>query len=650
MKKSEPSIRLEIFFALGLLLLGGFSAPAQDEGFPCDDRLYLSKLTTQTSGNIRALRLDSAGVHILPPTDLDIALIGVGYRVADKLIYGIERFNKHIYRVYPDGRVDDLGIPQNFNPAYEFYSGGMSPNGRTLFLIGHDPESGRDKELYSINLDSEPLYAGRVAILSDQPRHIEDFAFDPTTGTVYAYDSRFRTLVNMTLFNGLITNVGFQDLPNVPPFGALFFDSAGELFAFGKHTNSLFRLDKRSGAILEKLKGPGGDHADGCSCPYRLRLEKEAQPPEVFPCGQTTIVYRLFNSAGRAYSNLDFRDSFPPEFTITEIVHKPNFGKIESGVGSNVLHLSFFTSILGKDSIVIRVDVGDYAADVQKSAARLSPLPLALGAFADSDDPKSRTPQDPTAIRVLHGAEIFPDSVLEFCPETPLLLEAPDDGSTFQWSTGETGSAIYVETPGTYWVEATGICGVYRDTVRVQERSEPLTLDLGPDRTVLLGESLTLSAASNGEGLQYRWESTPPGLLSCTSCPNPRLEPLDSVRIRLRITDALGCSAEDELLVRVEPKRQVFAPNVFSPDGDGINDAFFLQGLPGTRVLQLRVFDRWGGLLFEGSGAVNDPAFGWKGRAKNGREAPVGVYLWWAEVEFADGARKTLTGDVLLIR
>ena len=94
--------------------------------------------------------------------------------------------------------------------------------------------------------------------------------------------------------------------------------------------------------------------------------------------------------------------------------------------------------------------------------------------------------------------------------------------------------------------------------------------------------------------------------------------------------------------IQVVPEN-VFAPNAFTPNGDGTNDLFTLladgeEEL--VEVLTLKVFSRWGELVYEGTGPLSST--GWDGRY-NGKECASDVYAWVAEVEFLTGRRITLT-------
>jgi gliding motility-associated-like protein len=94
----------------------------------------------------------------------------------------------------------------------------------------------------------------------------------------------------------------------------------------------------------------------------------------------------------------------------------------------------------------------------------------------------------------------------------------------------------------------------------------------------------------------------------------------------------------------------VFIPNTFSPNGDGHNDVFFVRGRGLDRVKSLRVFDRWGEVVFEKQNfPVNDASVGWDGRYKGADPKP-DVYVYQVEVFCTNGDIIRFDGNVALIK
>lgn len=122
----------------------------------------------------------------------------------------------------------------------------------------------------------------------------------------------------------------------------------------------------------------------------------------------------------------------------------------------------------------------------------------------------------------------------------------------------------------------------------------------------------------------------------------------DEGQYNVTIPSAIGC---DSLIWLDLQHYQVYIPNAFSPNFDGENDRFSIQGGPELmRIQSLQVFDRWGGQVYSARDlAPNDRSLGWDGRL-NGRDAPNGVYLYMAALEMNDGKVRQVSGSVALMR
>jgi gliding motility-associated-like protein len=90
--------------------------------------------------------------------------------------------------------------------------------------------------------------------------------------------------------------------------------------------------------------------------------------------------------------------------------------------------------------------------------------------------------------------------------------------------------------------------------------------------------------------------------------------------------------------------KDVFVPNVFSPNGDGKNDILYIYGNYISKV-DMRIFNQWGQQI----ASITNKANGWDGRHK-GNPQPVGVYVYTAKVELVNGKTITLKGSITLVR
>jgi gliding motility-associated-like protein len=186
--------------------------------------------------------------------------------------------------------------------------------------------------------------------------------------------------------------------------------------------------------------------------------------------------------------------------------------------------------------------------------------------------------------------------------------------------------------------------------VVIGKRPLKFQVGLGAPRDVDPTAPFDLAFQSNGsEPLVINWKASPFITLSCEDCPNPRAVASQSGMVYLTLVDVYGCRVEDSLAIRVAPIREVYIPDAFSPNGDGHNDVFFVQGRSGSKIVVLRIFDRWGGVLFERQDApINLPEYGWDPTLT--KHLMEGVYLFQTVVEFPDGVRKSYQGSFQLLR
>ena len=192
-----------------------------------------------------------------------------------------------------------------------------------------------------------------------------------------------------------------------------------------------------------------------------------------------------------------------------------------------------------------------------------------------------------------------------------------------------------------------------RDTVHaVIDEPEAIVAAAFGDTTVELGSFAPLLVTTNADtsGLLYEW--TPAESLSCSDCAAPLARPGVLTTYTAKITNAGGCTVEAQVTVDVTITRSVFIPSAFSPGGksDETNDKFRVFGGQSVEVIQsIRVFDRWGGLIYQALNMPPDGSEGWDGMV-NGQEAPTGVYVYFTEVKFLDGEVLIYEGDVTLLR
>jgi len=183
-----------------------------------------------------------------------------------------------------------------------------------------------------------------------------------------------------------------------------------------------------------------------------------------------------------------------------------------------------------------------------------------------------------------------------------------------------------------------GTCAAVSDAMIITISPLPV-LDAGADRGVLENTSIILSASAKGSGLHYSW--TPATYLNNDTILNPVCNsPAADILYTITASDNKGCSTSDQVFIKVLKRPEI--PNVFTPNGDGINDKWeirYLASFPGCTV---EIYNRYGQLIFQSEG-YNPP---WDGTVK-GKQLPGGTYYYIINPK---NGLKQITGFVDLIR
>ena len=175
------------------------------------------------------------------------------------------------------------------------------------------------------------------------------------------------------------------------------------------------------------------------------------------------------------------------------------------------------------------------------------------------------------------------------------------------------------------------------------------TLNIGPDLTLSTGSTVHLNPVTqNGPIINWSW--TPSAGLSCTNCPTPILTVKDNSYYVLSVTNNYGCITNDTIFIFVFCKNaQVFIPNAFTPDGDGLNDVLMVRG-KGIFIKTFRIFNRWGELVFEKTNFnPNDLQYAWDGKVR-GVPATPDVFVYTADVICDNGIVYTYKGNTTLLK
>ncbi|MBK7408401.1 MAG: choice-of-anchor L domain-containing protein [Saprospirales bacterium] len=238
------------------------------------------------------------------------------------------------------------------------------------------------------------------------------------------------------------------------------------------------------------------------------------------------------------------------------------------------------------------------------------------------------------------------------------LSASADVPGAFLWSPGgETTSSITVQpsVASDYTVEFTSACFVLSETITV-EVSPGFIVDsliITPSGEVYEGTPLSLEAFTTPSGLLqplYIWllgqDTIGSGVnLNPFATEAPGVEEDGTIATyQVYIIDAIGCDASAALEILVN-NSSFELPNAFTPDNDGSNDRFRLLKNEAVEILEFKVFNRWGQLVYNNE---NGDA-GWDG-TQNGKPAPSDAYAYLILIKMGDGQEVLLKGDVTLLR
>lgn len=215
---------------------------------------------------------------------------------------------------------------------------------------------------------------------------------------------------------------------------------------------------------------------------------------------------------------------------------------------------------------------------------------------------------------------------------------------------------VIFETPGMKVIalevqNAAGCRTTHVDSLLVPCCSEAYFADIGNGLEVQEGTQIVLEGNHNLPGVVRSYSWTPASWFDCPGCPKVTSIPLEqSGFVAVEIQDNVGCMVTDSIYLRLGV-HNIFTPNIFTPNNDGINDRFSLYGNRFVaEILNLRIFNRWGVLVYEASNLLPDAdRSGWDGSFR-GKNAPEGVYVYVARVKLSGGDETLLKGSFTLMR
>ncbi len=173
------------------------------------------------------------------------------------------------------------------------------------------------------------------------------------------------------------------------------------------------------------------------------------------------------------------------------------------------------------------------------------------------------------------------------CNQQTLDLSSNVDASAYLWSEGSTSKQITITKADTYWLQVTdGYACTHTDYIEVYPYDIP-SFNLPPDTLLCSEVSLVLSAPLDDD-FQYLWQD---------GSTDSYLEVDEEGYYWVEVSNLCGTS-KNSIDITYRYCGEPIVPNVFSPNGDGKNDYFHIQGIDGE-VWRLDVYNRWGYKVFE---------------------------------------------------
>ncbi|MFI5171875.1 MAG: gliding motility-associated C-terminal domain-containing protein [Chitinophagales bacterium] len=231
----------------------------------------------------------------------------------------------------------------------------------------------------------------------------------------------------------------------------------------------------------------------------------------------------------------------------------------------------------------------------------------------------------------------LPDTV-QFCTGDQFVYDAGAGVTSYLWENGTIGQTNTATSAGIYWCTITNAIGCATTDSSLVLPLWPLPIvDLGVDTIICLGDELILDATTPNS--TYLWNN---------GTTNPTIVAITPGIFSVEVTNEFNCSYTDEINLNPGCGHDIFIPNAFSPNTDGINDIYNVVPFNDLLSYYIRIYDRWGAVIF----VSNDLTLGWDGNYLN-IPAEIGVYtsLIVYEVETFEGSQKfTLSGTITLLR
>jgi gliding motility-associated-like protein len=520
-------------------------------------------------------------------------------------------------------------------------------------VVDFFPEAG-------LNLGPDTLVCGDVILELDAGEGFEDYLWqDGSTGQTYTVNGTGYYWVSA------INEFGCQetDTIHVALSSAVVVDlgndttvCSGEEYVLnpGSGFASYLWQDGSSNSIFQ-VNSPGlywVEVTDEMGCSGIDSVVVTLNPSPIVDLGEDTTVCSggtVFLDPGNQFSSYLWQDnSTLPVYTVTtpglysvtvtNIYNCPGFDEIYVDFDSPDIELGSDTLLCLGDTIMLEPGQG-YMEYLWQDSTTASMYFVTEGGIYSVmvTDEKGCTAGDAVEIEPVPKpfADLGEDTPI--CLGDTILLQAPEGPFTYLWNGEPGGSYLTIESGGTYALEVSNQCGTASDQVVITEYKKP-EVDLGDDRILQAGDAIELDGGTGFDA--YLWQDGSTGRYFLLTYENASPE---NPFYYVEVTDG-PCKNSDTIKISL---LEVKIPNVFTPNGDGVNDTFspLEEGWSGVNRHHIEVYNRWGEMVWES----DHFEAGWDGK-QNGANVSDGIYFWILEIYYGeDGLAQTLKGTVTIL-
>lgn len=234
---------------------------------------------------------------------------------------------------------------------------------------------------------------------------------------------------------------------------------------------------------------------------------------------------------------------------------------------------------------------------------------------------------------------VFFEATLTDCPDSLDYnwylngeLVAVTDTNVYSTSALQDGDILSVEN------------SCYSDCIEIVTDATPpfdvysFSVNAGLDQTVLPGTTVSINGITSAP--DHNWE--PAFLFSNPSLLSTFIEITETITITLTATEN-GCTLSDQMTIFISD--ELFIPNMFSPNGDDVNELWVIEGIEEYPNNSVRIYDRWGQEVFQSTGYSLKKA--WDGKLRSG-VVTEGVYYYI--IQLNDGSEEIMKGSITVIR